>query len=68
LSLHPDSGAIIRRLAEFEILTLAPMHVPALAATADRRSSSSPTTSNGESKSLERAASPTANSIDEQPS
>jgi flavorubredoxin len=28
-SLHPDSGAAIRRLAELEVQTLAPMHAPA---------------------------------------
>ncbi|MFN7150026.1 MAG: MBL fold metallo-hydrolase [Microthrixaceae bacterium] len=36
LSLHPSSGAIIRRLAELEIETLAPMHSPAF--TGDCRS------------------------------
>jgi flavorubredoxin len=29
LSLHPDSGAAIRRLAELDVRTLAPMHAPA---------------------------------------
>lgn len=28
LSLHPDSGATIRRLAELDVKTLAPMHAP----------------------------------------
>jgi flavorubredoxin len=31
LSLHPSSGSIIRRLAELDIDTLAPMHSPAFA-------------------------------------
>ena len=29
LSLHPESGAVIRRLAELDVATLAPMHAPA---------------------------------------
>lgn len=62
LSLHPDSGATVRRLAKLDIDTLAPMHAPAF--TGDCRQALIDLADDFERRidRLDRTASPTANS------